>query len=144
MLWSASVSACLGVLFDITRLQTVFRQVIGDVTFKEAYDRTNRILNITVTQDAQFGDSSRILNFLTSPNVLIWSAACASCALRFLYEPYQLMERYHDGSIRVYAPGQQFTDGSVEGDLPMQVSLTLARWCTLSVSLSLARAVLVN
>jgi len=59
-----------GVLFDITRLQTVFREVIGDVTFKEAYDRTNRILNITVTQHNTFGDSTRILNFLTTPNVV--------------------------------------------------------------------------
>jgi len=40
--------------------------------------------------------------------------------LRLLYEPVQLVERYYDGSLRPYAAGQQFTDGSVESDLPMQ------------------------
>lgn len=36
-----------GVLQDIKKLEEMLRANVGDVTFKEAYDKTGRILNIT-------------------------------------------------------------------------------------------------
>ena len=32
----------------------------------------------------------RLLNYLTAPNVVIWSAACASCALGGLFAPVEV------------------------------------------------------
>lgn len=81
-----------GVLQDISKLESFLRGLIGDFTFKEAYDRTGRILNITVSSLLGFG-TPRLLNYLTSPDVLIWSAACASCAFPGLYEPVPLVAK---------------------------------------------------
>ena len=77
-----------GVIFDIKVLERFVHHNIGDVTFLEAYRRTRRVLNITVTSSVDFGgDNSRLLNYLTAPNVLIYSAVLASCAIPGVYEP---------------------------------------------------------
>jgi predicted acylesterase/phospholipase RssA len=108
-----------GVLMDINKLQACIRANIGDVTFKEAYEKTKRILNITVTPVNSFG-VPQLLNYLTAPNVLIWSAASASCALTFLYEPVELMAKDEFGNIYPYHPTVLlWSDGSLENDLPM-------------------------
>ncbi|KAF8950883.1 hypothetical protein BGZ52_001188 [Haplosporangium bisporale] len=62
-----------GALFDAQVLKEALKDNIGDVTFQEAYNRTRRILNITVSTSATF-EMPRLLNYLTAPNVLIWSA----------------------------------------------------------------------
>jgi len=104
---------------DIKLLEECVRSTVGDITFKEAYDRTGRILNITIVSTSRF-ELPHILNYLTAPHVLIWSAACASCALWGLYEPVELMAKDHDGNVFPYHPsGLKWTDGSVESDLPM-------------------------
>lgn len=54
---------------DIKKLQQCIRDNIGDVTFKESYDRTKRILNITVASTNSH-EMPRLLNYLTSPNVV--------------------------------------------------------------------------
>jgi TAG lipase / steryl ester hydrolase / phospholipase A2 / LPA acyltransferase len=109
-----------GVLLDIKKLEVNIRHNVGDITFKEAYEKTKRILNITVSSTSEH-EMPRLLNYLTSPNVLIWSAATASCALAFLYEPVCLMAKDEDGKVVPYHPsGLKWTDGSVETDLPMQ------------------------
>lgn len=38
-------------------------------------------------------DSLRLLNYLTAPNVLVWSAALASCAIPGVYAPVELMKK---------------------------------------------------
>lgn len=45
---------------------------------------------------------SRLLNYLTAPSVLVWSAVLASSALPFVFEPVTLQMRDADGSIRPY------------------------------------------
>ena len=62
-----------GALFDNQVLKAALRENIGDVTFQEAYNRTRRILNITVSTSGTF-EMPRLLNYLTAPNVLVWSA----------------------------------------------------------------------
>lgn len=62
-----------GAMFDIGNLTRVMKGLIGDMTFQEAYNRTRRILNITVSSASVF-ELPRLLNYVTSPNVLIWSA----------------------------------------------------------------------
>ena len=74
-----------GVLMDVSLLEEVIRENVGDFTFKEAYERTGRIINITVASTS-LHEASRLLNHLTAPNVLIYSAASASCALKYVFD----------------------------------------------------------
>mmetsp|Transcript_29092 Transcript_29092/g.79858 ORF Transcript_29092/g.79858 Transcript_29092/m.79858 type:complete len:875 (+) Transcript_29092:185-2809(+) len=93
---------------------------VGDFTFQEAFDRTGRILNIVVTP-LHKGDPPRLLNYLTAPHVLVWSAAVASSSLPGVFEANRLVVKEADGWER-YESGtrQAFSDGSMESDLPMQ------------------------
>lgn len=107
-----------GVIMDIDKLEKMIRQNIGDLTFKEAYDRTKRILNITVASTTQY-ESPVLLNYLTAPNVLIWSAAAASCALTLLFKPVELMAKDRNGDLVPYMhSGLLWADGSMATDLP--------------------------
>ena len=65
----------------------------------------------------------RLLNYLTSPNVLVWSAVLASCAIPGMYEKVELFIKTDDGRCVPYHPASTrilYIDGSVGGDLPMQ------------------------
>jgi len=108
-----------GYFFDTRVLQECIRANSGDITFLEAYNRTRRVLNITVSSSTTF-ELPRLLNYLTAPDVLIWSAVSASCAIPGLYAPVPLMAKTRNGDIVPWNPaGTQWVDGSVEGDLPM-------------------------
>lgn len=108
-----------GVIMDIDKLEKMIRDNVGDYTFKEAYDRTKRILNITVASTTPH-ETPCLLNYLTAPNVLIWSAAAASCALTLLFKPVELMAKDRDGNIVPYTcSGLLWADGSMATDLPM-------------------------
>lgn len=108
-----------GYLMESSTFFQCVRENLGDITFKEAYDKTKRILNISVASADNF-EFPRLLNYITAPNVLIWSAACASCALPFLFAPVELMAKDKKGNIVPYHPsGQKWIDGSVGADLPM-------------------------
>lgn len=96
------------------------RSNFGDLTFQEQYDRTGRILNITVNSRRKHG-CPRLLNYLTSPNVVIWSAACASCAFTGLFEEVEVMCKDEEGKLIPWnPPGTKWSDGSLESDLPTQ------------------------
>ena len=60
------------------------RDNTGDYTFQEAFDRTGRIINITVAPMNDY-EPPRLLNYLTAPHVCVWSAAAASCAIPGMY-----------------------------------------------------------
>ncbi len=62
-----------GALIDISHLVRIMKELVGDMTFQEAYNRTRRILNICVSS-ADVYELPRLLNYVTAPNVLIWSA----------------------------------------------------------------------
>lgn len=62
-----------GSLYDITHLERVMKKMIGDITFQESYNRTRRILNITVSSASMY-ELPRLLNYVTAPDVKIWSA----------------------------------------------------------------------
>ncbi|RDL41982.1 Patatin-like phospholipase [Venustampulla echinocandica] len=68
-----------GYFLDMNVLEECVRANVGDMTFEEAYNRTKRVLNITVATSGKSGVPD-LLNYLTAPNVLIWSAAVASNA----------------------------------------------------------------
>ena len=57
-------------------------------------------------------EAPRLLNYLTAPNVVIWSAACASCALTGLFEPVEIVAKNKDGELYPWSPpGQKWSDG---------------------------------
>lgn len=62
-----------GSFLDISHLANTMRTWLGDITFQEAYNRTRRILNICVSSAGMY-ELPRLLNYITAPNVLIWSA----------------------------------------------------------------------
>ncbi|KKZ64348.1 NTE family protein [[Emmonsia] crescens] len=109
-----------GSFFDIAHLTRVMRDLLGDVTFQEAYNRTRRILNIGVS-NAGIYELPRLLNYITAPNVLIWSAVATSCSVPLIFSSSSLMAKdpitgditeWHDAPHR-------WIDGSVDHDLPM-------------------------
>ena len=102
-------------------MQEVIRNVSGDLTFKEIHDKFKWNLNITVT-DIDNPSTARLLNYLTTPNILVWSAAAASSSIPLIYEPAELMMKNANGEIIPYRPTTRetrFIDGSIGGDLPM-------------------------
>jgi len=106
-------------LLDPQQLQQCLETNIGNYTFKEAFDRTGREVSITVSP-ARTGLKPRILNHQTTPNVLIYSAAKASCSVPGLFPPSQLEERPPQGKIVPYLEGELWVDGSFASDIPRQ------------------------
>ena len=58
-----------GHFLDVNILEECVRANVGDLTFEEAYARTKRVLNITVTTSGR-GGVPNLLNYLTAPNVV--------------------------------------------------------------------------
>lgn len=83
-------------LADITFLVRRLRQLLADITFLEAYERTNRFLNVTVTA-ADTNEPPRMLNYLTAPHVVIWSAVACSSAFPGLFPAQELLARDSNG-----------------------------------------------
>jgi TAG lipase/steryl ester hydrolase/phospholipase A2/LPA acyltransferase len=105
---------------DTDHFRECCRINIGNFTFQEAFDRTGRILNIIVSPQNR-SDPPRLLNYLTSPHVLVWTAAVASSSLPGVFEPNKLLVKDADGSERYEtSSNHHFIDGSMEADLPMQ------------------------
>lgn len=66
------------------------------MTLLEAYQRTGRIINISVTP-ASKNEYPTLLNYLSAPHVLIWSACLASCAIPLVFESVELMAKDKSG-----------------------------------------------
>lgn len=58
-----------GYFLDVKVLEECIRTNVGDLTFEEAYNRSKRVLNITVATAGQEGFPT-ILNYVTAPNVV--------------------------------------------------------------------------
>lgn len=111
----------------------------GDYTFQEAFDRTGKILNIPVLEFDATGQSGRVkaaaaprlLNYLTAPHVVVWSASRASCAVPGVFAPSPLLVRDSDGELRYEDDVQNVTlrSGSQSsGDaVPFKATRTAAR-----------------
>ena len=109
-----------GALWDINHLTRVMKDLLGDMTFQEAYNRTRKILNICVSS-ASLYELPRLLNYITAPNVLIWSAVAASCSVPFIYTAAALLAKDpKTGEPVPWNPSpQRWIDGSVDNDIPM-------------------------
>ncbi|RCK54546.1 Lipase 4 [Candida viswanathii] len=110
-----------GTIFDIEGLQDTMIGFLGDLTFREAYNRTGKILNITVSP-ASIHEQTRLLNYLTAPNCLIWSAVCASCSVPGIFPSCSVYEKNpKTNEIHEWNNDEsmKFVDGSVDNDLPV-------------------------
>lgn len=69
------------------------------MTFEEVYEQNKWNLNITATAGSLFGEC-RVLNYLTTPNVVVWSAVLASCAIPVFFESVELLIKTREGVIK--------------------------------------------
>ncbi|KAF9652224.1 patatin-domain-containing protein [Thelephora ganbajun] len=91
----------------------------GSLTFREAYLRTGRILNISVIP-ADRHSPTKLLNYMTAPDCVIWSALLASAAVPGILNSVVLMQKMKDGTITPWSWGTKFRDGSLRVDIPVQ------------------------
>ncbi|KAI0391652.1 hypothetical protein F5Y17DRAFT_397545 [Xylariaceae sp. FL0594] len=68
-----------GYFLDVKVLEECVKANLGDLTFEEAFNRSKRVLNITVATEGPDA-IPMLLNYITAPNVIIWTAAVASNA----------------------------------------------------------------
>ena len=102
---------------DMRGIKREMARHIPDMTFLEAYEKTGRSINITISP-AEPRQTSRLLNHIASPNVTIRSAVLASSAVPGIFPPVQLEARDVQGKIKPYLPSRRWIDGSVSQDLP--------------------------
>lgn len=103
----------------ISKEKSLDEMVPRDMTFQDAFERTGRYINISISP-AERHQSSRLMNAITSPNVYIRSAISASSSIPGLIPPERLYARGFDGKPRPYLATRRWVDGSVSGDLPVK------------------------
>ena len=106
-----------GSLMRPERLLKTIEYNCGQYTFEEAFERSGRVLNISVAP-TRARQKPRVLSHITAPRVWVASAALASSAVPGLFPPATLMRKARDGSSQPYVPGERWIDGSFGNDLP--------------------------
>lgn len=92
---------------------------MGSLTFKEAYERSGRALNVSVVPSDRHSPTI-LLNHLTAPNCIIWSAIIASAAVPGILNPVVLMAKDRNGHVKPHnLGGSRFKDGSLREDIPL-------------------------
>ena len=86
-------------LIDQVHFIEVLKHNVGSMTFQEAFDRSGRIINVTVAPSNDY-DPPRLLNYLTAPHVCLWSAAAASCAIPGVFDSSMLYVKETNGMTR--------------------------------------------
>ena len=102
---------------DMRAIKREMDRMIPDMTFLEAYEKSGRSINITISP-SESRQTSRLLNHIASPNVTIRSAVLASSALPGIFPPVQLQARNVHGNVQPYLPSRRWIDGSFSQDLP--------------------------
>ena len=93
---------------------------MGSMTFKEAYERTGKVLCISVIP-ADRHSPVKLLNYVTAPDCVIWSSLLASAAVPGILNPVCLMQkRKGSNEIVPWNWGHRFKDGSLRVDIPLQ------------------------
>jgi TAG lipase/lysophosphatidylethanolamine acyltransferase len=81
-----------GYLLDVKVLEDCVQSNLGDITFLEAFEKTGMILNIVVSSSKN--EIPRVLNYLTSPNVVCCSNVVDSkCSCCFCFHDWSLFIR---------------------------------------------------
>lgn len=111
-------------VLDQDVLRRSIKPLVQEMTFLEAYDKSGRVLNICVTRSDGKGQPL-MCNFLTTPQMLIYSACLASCAIPGVYAPVELLAKERDGAIVPFFKhgtlhAARWTDGGLQADLPKE------------------------
>jgi len=102
---------------DSASLSLTLETVIPELTFQEAYEKTGRMISITIAPFEEH-QTSRLMNAVTSPNVYVRSAVMASCAVPGVFPPVMLTAKNVYGERQPYLPNRLWIDGAVTDDLP--------------------------
>ena len=102
---------------DSASLKLMLEAIVPDMTFQEAYEKTGRMISITIAPFEEH-QSSRLMNAITSPNVYVRTAVMASCAVPGVYPPVMLMAKNVYGEAQPHLPDRRWVDGAVTDDLP--------------------------
>ena len=100
-------------------LESIIQKLIPDMTFEEAYKLSGIQINISITP-AEAHQKSRLLNAITSPNVMIREAVMASCAIPGVFSSVTLAAKNVKDERVPYLPSRKWVDGSISDDLPMK------------------------
>lgn len=92
---------------DILIFLKFVRDTIGDLTFEEAYLKREKILNIVVHPTHNSVPS--LLNYITAPNVIIWTAIYASIGTGVLSDDVQLYVKDFNNNIVPHSPNFNVT-----------------------------------
>lgn len=114
-----------GCLFDSDDwLELIQWFTCGQMTFEEAYKKTNRTLCITLSATTKKSPPI-LLNYVTAPNITISSAIVASAAVPGFIKPVLLRYKTPDGIVRCQDENkdQTYWDGSIDQDIPLTVGL---------------------
>lgn len=104
---------------DVRFLKQFLIRNLGDMTFGEALKQSGLYINVAIAPyDAS--QEARIMNAYTSPDLLIWSAVLASCAVPVLFPPVRLTSKRVDGKYTPYMATMRWVDGSVRSDFPQE------------------------
>ncbi|MFW2389456.1 MAG: DUF3336 domain-containing protein [Polyangiales bacterium] len=106
-------------MYDPARLEEVVEHNCGDRTFREAHARSGRTVSISVSPTRE-RQKPRVLCHLTSPNVLMNSAAVASAAIPGAFPGAKLQQRLPTGETVPYMGTETWLDGTLKGDVPMR------------------------
>ncbi|WP_111892183.1 DUF3336 domain-containing protein [Acinetobacter sp. MB5] len=109
---------------DVRYLKKFLMENLGDLTFEEAYLRSGLNINIAVAP-YDSSQSPRILNRFTSPDLLVWSAVLASCAVPILFPPVHLTAKRYDGEHTPFMSNTFWVDGSMRSDFPQEKMVRL-------------------
>eukprot|EP01061_Rhynchopus_euleeides_P018527 TRINITY_DN30678_c0_g1_i1.p1 TRINITY_DN30678_c0_g1~~TRINITY_DN30678_c0_g1_i1.p1 ORF type:complete len:698 (+),score=260.45 TRINITY_DN30678_c0_g1_i1:35-2095(+) len=116
-----------GTFMDIEVVAEFVTQVLGDITFREAFDKTGRTLNIVISNLRECsivvphtsytlhqslvggGDTKWVANYLTAPDVLVRTAAVAAISQgivgTLLWKGYGLLRKNpKTGAIEPFSP----------------------------------------
>ncbi len=105
-------------VMDQNQLRKAIAANVRDLTFEQAYQRSGRVINITVSP-AGVNQPPRLLNYLTFPYLYLHEAVLASCAVPILFPPVMLMTQDERGQRVPYMPLLRWNDGSLKSDLPI-------------------------
>jgi len=120
--------------FHMENMAKVMQSWFGNMTFQEAYNMSGRVLNISVSSASS--SQSLILNKDNAPNVLIWSAVCASCSVPVLFPIATIYTKDSNTTeVNPWLEAQNgFLDGSLYQDIPTQqmISMYNINWLVVS------------
>lgn len=74
----------------------------------------------TTHQPFTSNSPTKLLNYLTAPDCVIWSAIIASAAVPGILNAVVLMQKTKEGDLRPMNWGSKFKDGSLRVDIPLE------------------------